>query len=233
MSDLLSQDFAVKVGCMKCGLVKMIRPIECSSGQLVCSKCERLISIVDPASIKGFVEKQVERKRRLQESGELQTRIQTTIQDDQASDRDGRFAEFASCIAICPNRLSEWTVSVASNEKNRGSDLPAEWTGLSKPIEIKFTRYFSEKSGYLIIRPPSGECRFMKPEFVDDAFYILLTLRDNLIQILGWIDRNEFIAKKKADPVGRKGKQIECWGVHWKDLIGLSKLERPKRVSRL
>ena len=185
---------------------------------------------MDTSPLSSWIEKEVERKRRLQASGQLKTRIQTTSQDDQEIDQDGLHAEFAACVVLCPHRLLDWQDAATSNQKNRGQDLPRDWTGLSKPVEVKFTRHFSSTTGYLLVRPPSGHGKAMTPEFIDDAYYLLLSKRDRQIQILGWIDRSEFLNRKEVDPVGRSGTQVECWGVLWKNLLGLSKFERSGRT---
>jgi len=208
--------------------------IDCfDAGQLVCQTCDRLISVLDTSPFSSWIDKEVDRKRDLQASGQLKTRIQTNLQDDQEIDRDGLHAEIAACLVLCPHRLLDWQNAATSNQNNRGGDLPSDWTGLSKPIEIKFTRYFSSKLGYLLVRPPSGQGKAMKPDFIDDAYYLLLTRQQGMMQVLGWIDRTEFLARKKIDPVGRSAAQVECWGVLWRDLIGLSRLERSRCTNFL
>jgi len=216
---------------MICNGYREVELAKLIDGQIVCQKCDRLISIVDTRPMADWIEQEVARKKELLDSGELRTRIQTTDQNDQEIDRDGLHAEFATCLALCPHRIAFWKEAAASNQKNRGRDVPTEWTGLLKPIEIKFTRYFSGSKGYLLIRPPSGKGRDMKPEFVDDAVYVLITLAQGDCKIIGWIDRDGFIEKKEVDPVGRKGNQVECWGVLWKNLNGLSKLPRTEQIN--
>jgi len=200
-------------------------------GQILCQQCGRLISIVDTSPLNVWIDSEVDRKQKLMESGELQTRIQTHEQNDQDIARDGLHAEFAACVAMCPRKVAEWQASAASNKKNRGCDFPMDWTHLRKPIEVKFTRSFGQETGYLLIRPPANEGSKMKEGFVDDAIFVLLTGKPSRYKILGWIDRDEFVKRKQVDPVGRKAGQVECWGVLWKNLIGLSQLPRTQAVN--
>jgi len=223
----------IVVGCMICKRRQRIDLSQLDDGQLHCQKCDRLISIVDTSPMNSWIEQEVERKKRLQKSGELQTRIQTTDQNDQEIDRDGLHAEFASCAVLCPSRIADWQQSASSSQNNRGQDFPKQWTSLPKPTEIKYTHYFSNNRGYLLIRPPSGKGSNMKSEFVDDAIYFLLTNKGCHYKILGWVDREQFLNRKKIDPVGRKGNQVECWGVFRKNLTGLSKLPKTKRVNKV
>lgn len=218
---------------MICHGSKTISLIDLTDGPLICQKCDRMISIVDTKPLASWIEREVMRKKTLLDSGQLRTRIQTTGQNDQEIDRDGLHAEFATCIALCPNQIENLQAAASSNQKNRGRDIPTTWSGLPKPVEIKFTRYFSNNKGFLLIRPPSGGGSNMENQFIDDSIYMLLTKHNGTYKILGWVDKEEFLMKKEVDPVGRTGKQVECWGVLWKHLTGLSKLPIPNQTNRI
>ena len=224
---------SVTVGCRICQGSREIEMKDLIAGQIICQKCNQLISVVDTSPMDSWIEKEVERKRKLQASGKLRTRIQSTKHSDQEIDRDGLHAEFAACLVLCPRRLVDWQHAAQSNKKNRGRDLPKDLTGLSKHVEIKSTPCYNDNVGHLLIRPPSSQGRVMKPAFVDDSYYFLLSKDQSLVHILGWVDRIEFLKRKRINPVGKKRFQVECWGVFWKKLLELSKLERSQQTNVL
>jgi hypothetical protein len=104
-------------------------------------------------------------------------------------------------------------------------------TGLGKPVEIKFTRWFSETKGYMLLRPPTGCGSSMQLGFIDDSYYFLLTRVKGNVRILGWIDRVGFAQRSVVDPVDRKHGQLGCWGVHWKNLFNLTSFPQTSRMN--
>src|SRR5262249_20256504 len=145
-------------------------------------------------------------------------------QSDAEIDADGLTAELIACLVLCPDRLAPWRMAVERGGNNRGCDLPAEWTGLDKPIEVKSTPYYSSNRGHLLVRPPPRSGKKMCVEFVDDCYYVLLIGEHCRFCLMGWTDRAGFLAHKQTNPVGRREGQSECWGVHWSKLKSLHSL---------
>jgi hypothetical protein len=208
----------LNLGCSICGTEIEINSSRFGSAQVWCSNCRCLFSDVNPSSFRDMVEQEVERKGRLLASGELKTRIQSNQQNDAVIDEDGMYAEIAATVVLCPNRLSDLLEGWKVGKNNRGKDLPMDWTGLNKPVEVKFTRWHSTTSGYLLLRPPSKTGNLMSDSFVDDAFYVLVTKLGQMFRLLGWVNRECFLSRKIVDPVGRTHRQLQCWGVHWSNL---------------
>ena len=108
--------------------------------------------------------------------------------------------------------------------RNRGRDLPAEWTLLAKPVEVKQTRYCDDRCGYLIVRPPRGTPGAMRSEYIDDCLYVLMYGQQGFYTMLGWADRQLLLAAGKLNPVPVRPGQRECWGIHWSRLNAVESL---------
>jgi hypothetical protein len=219
--------------CLYCRRQKAIplSALDSSEGPLCCSHCRCLITCVTIAEWRDWVEAQVERKRRLQETGLLRTRKQAVQQSDRDIDADGLAAELAACIICCPRHRTLWRKGVEEGGNNRGRDLQTAWTGIAKPLEVKYTAHFSATTGYLLIRPPTQAGWQMRQEFVDDCYYLLVNGGKDGYELRGWIDRGGFLQRKVIDPVGRTTCQLECWGVHWLHLYRMKTLPLPCKRS--
>jgi hypothetical protein len=152
-----------------------------------------------------------------QKAGIIGSRKQSYGQSDTDIDRDGFEAELAACLLICPGYREEW---FKNDAPNRGCDLPTKWTLLSKPVEVKQTRYCDDRRGYLIVRPPRGTPGAMKSDYIDDCFYVLMYGQNGLYTLLGWADRQLILTAGKLNPVPVRPGQRECWGIHWKRMYG-------------
>ena len=126
-------------------------PAAGSKGPLVCLHCGALISMISVEPWHGDIEQRVTEFAERQQSGQLGTRKQSLGQSDQNIDRDGREAELAACLLLCPGQRHLWRTA---DGPNRGNDLPADWTELPRPVEVKQTRYCDSHRGYLLVRPP-------------------------------------------------------------------------------
>ena len=196
-------------------------------GPVTCQRCDRLVDDWQVTEWDAWIHGQVVAKR------ELPTRKQSLRQGDDQISEIGLKAELICCLALCPQHLADWQQSTASGGKNRGNDLRAEWLGSPKPIEVKQTPYCSDKKGFLLLRPPSGQ-RQMLEEYVDDCWYVLVITHHNEFRLKGWTDRNGFLDRHKTNPTGPlQPGQVECWGVLWSDLKGMETLPLGKSVVRL
>ncbi|MFZ5833267.1 MAG: hypothetical protein ACOY3P_24525 [Planctomycetota bacterium] len=156
------------------------------------------------------------------------TRKQSTGQSDTDIDRDGLQAELAACLIIAPGYRDAW---LARDGANRGCDLPVEWTGLPKSIEVKQTRYHDARRGYLLVRPPRWTPGDMRPEYIDDCLYVLMHGANGLYTMLGWTDRQHLLTAGELNPVPIRYGQRECWGIHWSRLRQLEEIGRPDIAS--
>jgi superfamily I DNA/RNA helicase/mRNA-degrading endonuclease RelE of RelBE toxin-antitoxin system len=208
-------DLEFSVACARCGRSYVVRGAGTGVGPLRCAACGWIITRIDVTVWSGWVESVVAAKRERQLRGELRTRRQSRAQDDADIDRDGMFAELAACMLLCPGHGSEWQRAAEASRPNRGNDLPPDWTGLPRSVEVKYTRHHSPGTGYLIVRPPSGEGPEIRPEHIEDAFYVLITGDLPWLTLLGWADRPMLLARGRRNPVPRRGRQQETWGVHW------------------
>jgi hypothetical protein len=95
---------------------------------------------------------------------------------------------------------------------------------LDKPVEVKQTRYHDQRRGYLLVRPPRRTPGAMLPQYVDDAYYVLLHGQHCRFTLCGWTDRERLIRDGKLNPVPVRPGQRECWGIHWTNLRPLDEL---------
>ena len=186
-----------------------------SNGPLVCPNCGQLITMIGVEPWRSQIENRVAEMARRQRIGAIGTRKQSFGQSDTDVDRDGREAELAACLLLCPGYRQEW---FHSDGPNRGCDLPAEWTSLPKPVEVKQTRYCDERRGCLIVRPPRHTPGLMRPEYIDDSFYLLMHGQRGLYTLLGWADREHLLTVGYLNPVPVRPGQRECWGMHWRQM---------------
>lgn len=199
-------------------------------GLLACPSCGRPITEINVAVFAPWIQEQVARKNHLHVIGKLGSRKQAIGQSDMDIDRDGMAAELAACLLICPGYFEVWK---ASQGPNRGRDLPREWTGLSKPCEVKQTRYKDFSRGYLLVRPPRWTPGAMRPEYIDDSIYVLLCGQPYHYEAVGWIDRDGLLACGLLNPVPVRQGQRQCWGVHWSRLYAMESLFRmPVKETR-
>lgn len=199
---------------------------------LRCSTCSDLIVDVDVSGVKPWIESQVARKQRLVEQGKLHSRKQATKRGDAAIDRDGLSAEAAACAILCPSAFSRWQRSAGQTQGNRGRDLLRSWTGLDKPIEVKHTRYHDSQRGFLLIRPPRRTPGKMRAEYIDDAYYVLMSGEPFRHTLLGWIDRDRLIEQGQPNPVPVGSGQRETWGIHWSKLLAIEELAQRVDIRR-
>jgi len=190
-------------------------------GPLVCTHCGALISMISVEPWQGYIERRVAQYAECQRSGRLGSRKQSFGQSDQSIDRDGREAELAACLLLCPGQRHHWQTAEGPN---RGNDLPAEWTLLPRPVEVKQTRYCDDRRGCLIVRPPRGTPGPMRPEYVDDCLYVLMHGQRGLFTLLGWTDRAHLLSVGELNPIPVRPGQRECWGMHWMQLRSPSSL---------
>lgn len=225
----------MRVGCDHCGETHGLDLTNASlTSFLRCVHCGNLITCVDVSSEGDWIESQVVRKRRLAERGQLGTRKQSRRQSDSDIDRDGLSAELAACTILCPLAFEKWRRSAEGMSDNRGRDLLRTWTGLDRPVEVKHTRYHDDERGFLIVRPPRHAPGRMRAEYIEDAYYVLLTGEPFQHTMLGWIDRTGLLQDGRLNPVPVRTGQRESWGVHWSKLRPLEPLaERAGHGGRL
>lgn len=192
---------------------------------LRCPACRGLVTTVDVSAAAEWVETQVDRKRQLSREGRLRTRKQSTRESDEEIDRAGLSAELAACAMLCPAFLYEWIKAAQSMRNNRGRDLRCCWTGLNKPVEVKYTRYQDERRGFLLVRPPRGRPGRMRREYIDDSFYVLVVGTPWQHTLIGWTDRQGLLIEGQRNPVPVQSGQRESWGIHW------SRLRDPQRLA--
>jgi hypothetical protein len=209
-----------------CGETQTSDLTRLSSGPLRCEHCDELIMAVDVSATAEWIESQVDRKRHLLETGQLGTRKQSTQQTDSDIDRDGLSAELAACAILCPNAFVSWTRAAERSKGNRGRDLLRTWTGLNRPVEVKHTRYQDDHRGFLVIRPPRNTPGRMRAEYIDDAYYVLMTGEPFRHKLVGWIDRAGLLAEGQLNPVPVGHSQRESWGIHWSKLRPIDELAR-------
>lgn len=204
------------VACGRCeaeGEVSL--PANGAHGPLVCMHCGALISMISVEPWRGYIERRVAEFAARQRSGQLGTRKQSLGQSDQSIDRDGREAELAACLLLCPGQRHLWQTN---DGPNRGNDLPPQWTLLPKPTEVKQTRYCDDRRGCLIVRPPRHTPGPMRPEYIDDCIYVLMHGQQGLFTLLGWTDRDHLLSVGELNPIPVRPGQRECWGMHWRKL---------------
>jgi len=187
-------------------------------GPLACPNCGRVIREVHVHQWRPLIEARARRMARLQAAGVVGTRKQSLRQTDWEIDWDGREAELAACLILCPGHLEDW---LRQEGANRGCDLRPEWTGLSKPIEVKHTRYCTSEKGYLLVRPPRGTPGPMLPQYIEDVLYVLMIGQHGVMCAAGWADRRHLIEEGQLNPVPVRHGQRQCWGIHWMKLWNL------------
>ena len=192
-----------------------------SDGLLVCPNCGRLVTMIGVEPWRSQIEQRIAEMARRQHSGAIGTRKQSYGQSDTAVDRDGREAELAACLLLCPGHRDQW---LRADGPNRGCDLPAEWTQLPKPVEVKQTRYCDDRRGCLIVRPPRNTPGPMRTEYIDDCLYVLMHGQQGLYTLLGWADRPLLLLAGELNPIPVRPGQRECWGMHWSRLYSLDAL---------
>jgi hypothetical protein len=204
------------VACGRCeaeGDVSL--PAHGAQGPLVCMHCGALITMISVEPWQGYIERRVAELAERQRSGQLGTRKQSLGQSDQSIDRDGREAELAACLLLCPGQRLLWQTN---DGPNRGNDLRREWTLLPKPVEVKQTRYCDDRRGCLIVRPPRNTPGYMRAEYIDDCLYVLMHGQKGLFTLLGWTDRDHLLSVGELNPIPVRPGQRECWGMHWRQL---------------
>lgn len=211
--------FAACGTCQAEGHVEM--PPIGSAGPLICLNCGRLLNMIGVEPWRSRIEQRVAEMARRQRVGVIGTRKQSFGQSDTDVDRDGREAELAACLLLCPGYRETW---FHADGPNRGGDLPAQWTGLSKPVEVKQTRYRDPRRGYLLVRPPRYTPGPMRPEYIDDCLYVLMHGQQGLYAMLGWADRPMLLSAGELNPVPVRPGQRECWGIHWSRLHDVESL---------
>jgi hypothetical protein len=179
---------------------------------------------VDVSAAADWINSQVARKRNLQESGRLGTRKQSLRQSDSEIDRDGLSAELATCAILCPAAFDRWKRNAERSQGNRGRDLLRTWTGLDRTVEVKHTRYQDAQRGFLLVRPPRNTRGRMRAEYIDDAYYVLMTGEPYRHTIAGWIDRGGLLAEGELNPVPVGRGQRESIGIHWSKLRPIGEL---------
>jgi len=192
-----------------------------SIGPLVCPNCSHLVTMIGVEPWRPRIEQGVAKMARRQRVGMIGTRKQSWGQSETDVDRDGREAELAACLLLCPGYREEW---LETDGPNRGCDLPTPWTLLPKPVEVKQTRYCDDHRGCLIIRPPRHTPGPMRTAYIDDCFYLLMHGQQGLYTLLGWADRPLLLAAGELNPVPVRQGQRECWGMHWSQLYSLDAL---------
>jgi hypothetical protein len=192
-----------------------------AKGPLVCPNCTRLLSMIGIEPWKTRIETMVARMADRQRVGVIGTRKQSFGQSDTAIDRDGREAELAACLLLCPGNRERW---FDADGPNRGRDLPATWTGLPQAVEVKQTRYCDSRRGFLLVRPPRNTPGPMRSEYIDDCLYVLMHGQNGLYRLLGWADRPLLLTAGDLNPVPVRPGQRECWGIHWTRLYRLEQL---------
>jgi hypothetical protein len=217
----------VYVECVKCRhRGDCVLPQHAPDGFLACPHCNAPVQRLGlgPGSI-AFIERITADKAEQQRRGRLFSRKQSHDQSDEQIDREGLGAELAACLMLAPNYRQRWTDRLLQGGNNRGRDLPAEWTRLDKPIEVKQTRY---AEGHLIVRPPRNTPGRWRDEFLDDSYYVLLTGgRDYFYWLRGWCDRAFLLSHGKRNPVPVGADQRECWGIHCSKLLPIVHLASP------
>jgi hypothetical protein len=205
---------------------------------LTCDGCGRCVTRLDVSDFSGWVDEQVRIKRSLQERGWLGSRKQAVKQSDADIDRDGLAAELAACLLLAPAWVTKWQQLAEAGVSNRGRDLLPRWTELDKPVEVKHTRYRDDRRGFLLVRPPRWTPGEMRPEYLDDAYYVLLhsgggngstSVYD--LTLSGWTDRDGLLRDGVRNPVPIGNGQRECWGIHWSKLRPLDELAQRRRPA--
>jgi ribosomal protein L44E len=114
---------------------------------LACPTCRKHTRAVSVRRWKDWIEEQVRCKRK------LPSRKQAARQSDPDISFTGVAGELAACLLVCPGYVQAWRRREEEGGNNRGCDLPKEWTGLDKDIEVKEQPYQEDHRGLLIIRP--------------------------------------------------------------------------------
>ncbi len=223
----------MRIAFSHCGVEYVIRVADLKKkrGFLNCPQCNQCVTELDVTDCRQWVEQQVAYKRRLSQQGKLGTRKQSSRQSDEEIDRDGLAAELVACLLLCPGRFEAWRRSAERGGGNRGRDLSRHWTGLGKPVEVKQTRYHDERRGYLLVRPPRWTPGDMRPEYVDDAYYVLLHGAPYRYLVSGWTDRDGLLREGQLNPLPIAAGQRQCWGIHWTKLRPLEELAEHCRAN--
>ena len=148
--------------------------------------CGALITAISVRPWQAFIELRVADFARRQQSGELGTRKQSLTQSDPAIDQDGREAELAACLLLCPGQRHLW---VTTDGPNRGNDLQTEWTQLPQPVEVRQTRYCDDRRGCLHRATAAPHAGSLRPEYIDDCIYVLMYGQEGLVHAVG-LDRS-------------------------------------------
>jgi superfamily I DNA/RNA helicase/mRNA-degrading endonuclease RelE of RelBE toxin-antitoxin system len=199
-------------------------------GALACPECGLLIRRVSVRTWSHWVRNQVAWKSSRQHVGVLRSRRQAVSLTDAEIDRDGLAAELAACVLLCPFALDPWREGQEGGGPNRGRDFPAGWTGLVRPVEVKQTRHYTARAGYLLVRPPRCAEGLLLDEHIDDSVYVLMIGGPWAFEWIGWADRDLFIREGKRNPVPLRGGQLECIGLHWTQLYRPETLPIPHTV---
>lgn len=133
---------------------------------------------------------------------------------------DGLLAEISYCLLMCPTRLPELLEKAQHGGRNEGNDFPAEWTGLNKPTETKYTKYYhpnpKAKLGILFIRRPATHWDLDPARDIHDSYYVLLVpYQRTSKQIICWTDKKLFLTagSDKVDKLQNGGRPT--WGNYW------------------
>jgi hypothetical protein len=160
----------------------------------------------------------------------LKSRKQST-RSEREINLEGIRAEVAAAKALCRS-LKEFNsykdASMNRQGSDRGRDVEQIFTGLDKPVEIKYTPVKTNKTGFLFLRPPN-RCGlvFDRLKHIDDSYFVLIhSPREDLIsfELLGWTDGSNLRKKGRYNPVPRKAGQYETFGIHWSKLFPFDKL---------
>jgi hypothetical protein len=210
--------YTIKAKCRDCGAsgdltVELPRP----PGPLACPACGGLPSWVGVHSLMPWVEDKARYFELRMRRGEIGTRKQDYKSSEFDTSVIGLAAELAGCFVMCPNRIPQYMASKI-DAGNRGIDLPPEWTGLDRPLEVKQTRYRTSTKGFMIVRPPRNTPGPVLREHVDDCYYLLLTGTAPTYRVDGWTDRAGFLRDCLLNPIPKSGSQRDCLGVHWSKL---------------
>jgi hypothetical protein len=191
-----------------------------ASGPLACPTCRASTVAVNVSRWAEWIPWQVDRKK------ELRSRKQDPKHSDPEVNCTGLAGELAACLMLCPAQLLEWRKREEGGGRNRGCDLPREWIGLDRDVEVKEQPHQDEEKGLLIVRPRDAFQAEMTEGDVDDCYYVLLYRfpKPMRYRILGWIDRPGFLKVHEKRPPGWARAPQACWVVHWKQLWPINQL---------
>jgi len=160
----------------------------------------------------------------------LKSRKQSS-RGERETNLEGIRAELAAAKAICLSSKEFNGYKEASLNKrgsDRGRDIEQIFTGLDKPVEIKYTPVKTERTGFLFLRPPNHCGLIFDPQkHIEDSYFILVySAREDLIsfEVLGWIDGSTLRKKGQHNPVPYKAGQYQTFGIHWSKLFPFDEL---------